>query len=74
MKLSIVSPVYKAKTIIPELVHRIVESVSQITEDFEVILILFKKLMFSLCMMICNIQNVTGGIDICLKRLKARLK
>ena len=39
MKISIVSPVYQAKTIIPELVKRIVESVSKITEDFEVILV-----------------------------------
>jgi dolichol-phosphate mannosyltransferase len=34
-----VSPVYKAKTIVPELVRRIVESVSKITDDFEVILV-----------------------------------
>lgn len=39
MKLSIISPVYKAKTIIPELVRRIVESVSKITDDFEIILV-----------------------------------
>jgi len=39
LKFSIVSPVYKAKTIIPELVRRIVESVSKITDDFEVILV-----------------------------------
>jgi glycosyltransferase involved in cell wall biosynthesis len=39
IKISIVIPVYKAKTIIPELVHRIVESTSQITKDFEVILV-----------------------------------
>jgi hypothetical protein len=36
MKLSIVSPVYKAKTIVPELVRRIVESVSKITDDLYV--------------------------------------
>jgi glycosyltransferase involved in cell wall biosynthesis len=37
--ISIVSPVYKAKNIIPELVRRIIENVSIITEDFEVILV-----------------------------------
>jgi glycosyltransferase involved in cell wall biosynthesis len=38
-KISIVSPVYKAKTIIPELVDRIIKSVSGITENFEIILV-----------------------------------
>jgi dolichol-phosphate mannosyltransferase len=37
--ISVVSPVYKAKEIVPELVRRIVASVSQITEDFELILV-----------------------------------
>ena len=37
--LSIVSPVYKAEKIIPELVSRIEESVSKITDDFEIILV-----------------------------------
>jgi dolichol-phosphate mannosyltransferase len=37
--ISVVSPVYNAKEIVPELVRRIVVSVSQITEDFEVILV-----------------------------------
>ncbi len=37
--LSIVSPVYKAKLIVPELVRRIVLAVSEITEEFEVILV-----------------------------------
>lgn len=39
MKLSIVSPVYKAEDIVDELVIRIIKTVSQITEDFEIILI-----------------------------------
>jgi glycosyltransferase involved in cell wall biosynthesis len=37
--ISVVSPVYKAKEIVPELVRRIVASLSQITDDFEVILV-----------------------------------
>jgi polyisoprenyl-phosphate glycosyltransferase len=39
MKFSIVSPVYKAENIIPELVERIVNSVTQITGDYEIILV-----------------------------------
>ncbi len=39
MKLSIVSPVYKAERIIPILVKRIEDSVSRITDDYEIILI-----------------------------------
>ena len=39
MKLSIVSPVYKAEEIIPALVERMVNSVSAITKDFEIILV-----------------------------------
>jgi glycosyltransferase involved in cell wall biosynthesis len=38
-RISVVSPVYKAKLIVPELVRRIIESVSKITEDFEIILV-----------------------------------
>ncbi len=37
--ISVVIPVYKAKSIIPELVSRIFESVSKISEDFEIILV-----------------------------------
>ena len=37
--LSIVSPVYKAERIVPELVRRIVESVKTVTEDYEIILV-----------------------------------
>lgn len=36
---SVVSPVYKAKEIVPELVRRINLAVSQVTENFEIILI-----------------------------------
>ena len=39
MKISIVSPVYKAENIIPVLVDRIEQSVSKITHDFEIILV-----------------------------------
>lgn len=39
MKLSVISPVYKAEEIVDELVQRIVHSVSKITNDFEIILI-----------------------------------
>lgn len=39
MKLSIVSPVYKAEKIIPLLIKRIEESVSKVTDDYEIILI-----------------------------------
>jgi dolichol-phosphate mannosyltransferase len=39
MKLSIVSPVYKAEKIIPLLVKRIEEGVSKITDNYEIILI-----------------------------------
>ena len=37
--ISIVSPVYKAENIVDELVKRIIESVSKITSDFEIILV-----------------------------------
>ena len=39
MKLSIVSPVYRAEKIVQMLVERIVNSVSTITEDYEIILV-----------------------------------
>lgn len=39
MHISIVSPVYKADKIVDELVKRIILSVSQITDDFEIVLI-----------------------------------
>ena len=39
MDISIVSPVYKAEKIIPELVRRIKESVSKITSHYEIILV-----------------------------------
>lgn len=37
--ISVVSPVYKAEDILPELVDRIMKSVKKITEDFEIILV-----------------------------------
>ncbi len=37
--ISVVSPVYKAENIVPELVKQVKESVSSITEDFEIILV-----------------------------------
>ena len=39
MKISIVSPVYKAEKIIPFLIDRIEKTVSIITDDFEIILV-----------------------------------
>ncbi|QBZ97906.1 glycosyltransferase family 2 protein [Flavobacterium sangjuense] len=39
MKLSIVSPVYKAETIIPSLVERIEKSIAKITDDYEILLV-----------------------------------
>lgn len=39
MKLSVVSPVYRAEDIVDELVKRISEEVSKITTDFEIILV-----------------------------------
>ena len=39
MFISIVSPVYQAEKIIPELCSRITEEISQITDDFEIILV-----------------------------------
>jgi glycosyltransferase involved in cell wall biosynthesis len=39
IKISIVSPVYKAENILDELVKRVVTEVSKITEDFELILV-----------------------------------
>ncbi|MGK4569271.1 hypothetical protein [Flavobacterium sp. 3HN19-14] len=39
MKISIVSPVYKAEKIIPTLVERIQKSVAQLTADYEIILV-----------------------------------
>ena len=39
MKVSIVSPIYLAEKIIPELVRKIEESVSQLTNNYEIILI-----------------------------------
>ncbi|MEY5049230.1 MAG: hypothetical protein RLZZ175_2589 [Bacteroidota bacterium] len=38
-KLSIVSPVYRAEKIIPELVSRIISATSKITDNFEIILV-----------------------------------
>jgi dolichol-phosphate mannosyltransferase len=37
--ISVVSPVYRAEKIVPELVKQIVENVSKITENFEIILV-----------------------------------
>ena len=37
--ISVVSPVYKAEDIVDELVKRIIDSVSKITDDFEIILV-----------------------------------
>ncbi|MEO7767481.1 MAG: glycosyltransferase family 2 protein [Ferruginibacter sp.] len=39
MELSIISPVYKAEKLVDELVRRIVAAVSQITNDYEIILV-----------------------------------
>lgn len=39
MLLSIVSPVYRAEKVLPELVNRIESAVTQITSDFEIILV-----------------------------------
>ncbi len=39
MHISVVSPVYRAEKILDELVKRIIESVSEITKDFEIILV-----------------------------------
>lgn len=39
MEISVVSPVYKAETIIDELVERLVKEVSKISSDFEIILV-----------------------------------
>ena len=39
IKLSIVSPVYRAEKMVHMLVERIVKSVTTITEDFEIILV-----------------------------------
>ncbi len=39
VKLSIVSPVYRAEKIIPELVSRIINAASKMTENFEIILV-----------------------------------
>lgn len=39
MKLSVISPVYKAEDIVDELVSKITKAVSQITKDFEIILV-----------------------------------
>ena len=39
MHISIISPVYKAEKIVDELVKRIIENVSDITSDFEIILV-----------------------------------
>lgn len=39
MKISVVSPVYKAETMLDELVSRISDSVGNLTEDFEIILV-----------------------------------
>ena len=37
--ISIVSPVYRGEKIVHELVRRITESISKISEDFEIILV-----------------------------------
>lgn len=38
-KFSVVSPVYKAEKIVPELVRRIVESISRLSDNYEIILV-----------------------------------
>ena len=43
IKLSIVSPVYRAEKMVHMLVECIVKSVTTITEDFEIILICFAE-------------------------------
>ena len=37
--ISVISPVYKAEQIVPELVRRIIEGVSVFTDSYEIILI-----------------------------------
>ena len=37
--ISVVSPVYKAEKIVPELVKRIIESITEITDNYEIILV-----------------------------------
>lgn len=39
MELSIISPVYKAEKIVPELVTRIIDSIEKLTPNFEIILV-----------------------------------
>lgn len=39
MKISVVSPIYRAENTVNELVSRISSTVKQITEDFEIILV-----------------------------------
>ena len=39
IEISIISPVYKAENLIDKLVERIIESVSKLTDNFEVILV-----------------------------------
>lgn len=39
MQISIITPVYKAEAILPELFRRLVVSISQITDDFEIIMV-----------------------------------
>ena len=39
MKITIISPVYRAKKIIPELIKRIEDSIQTITQDYEIILV-----------------------------------
>lgn len=39
MKISIVTPVYKAEEILPELYARLIKSVTNITDDFEIIMV-----------------------------------
>jgi dolichol-phosphate mannosyltransferase len=39
MKISVVSPVYKAENLIEQLVYRVSESVNKITDDYEIILV-----------------------------------
>lgn len=39
MKISIVSPIYRAENIVEELVRQIIENVEPLTHDFEIVLV-----------------------------------
>ena len=55
MHISVVSPVYKAELLVDELLKRVIENVSLITDNYEIILQWNRSLRFSLA--VCTLKE-----------------